>query len=1258
MKKLVCGLFLALTLSIQAFAQTTVPISGDITSDATWTNDNIYQLNGFCYVKDGVTLTIQPGTIVKGDKVTKGTLIVERGGKLIADGTATQPIVFTSGEAAGSRNYGDWGGIILCGKATVNLPGGEGIVEGGTNASYGGGTTPNDDDNSGILRYVRIEFPGIPFQPNQEINGLTCAGVGRGTTLDYIIVAYSGDDSYEFFGGTVNAKHLVSFRAWDDDFDTDNGFSGRLQFGVSLRDPSIADQSGSNGFESDNDGQGSTATPVTKPVFSNFSVYGPQVDAGTTINSLFKRAAHLCRNTQLNVFNSVFAGFPVGLLVDGSLAETNATNNDLQYQNNVIAGCATNLAVNSGSTFDIASWFNTSAFGNTTLTNNSDLLVADPFNLSNPDFTLQSGSPLSSGASFSNASLQGGFFENVSYKGAFGNSDWTSCWVNWDPQNTAYNGAVNYAFSTQLSPAGNQTICAGNSLTLNAPSGNYSYAWSNGGNGATISVNSGGDYFASITDNTTGCTLGSDTVSVAVSTPVATISPSNDTTICQGQSITLNANAGTAYSWSTGATTQSITLNATGLVTVTVTDANGCTATSNALQVTVENLPHANFVAQANQLSLTFTNTSTGNNTYTWDFGNGQTSTLEDVPALTYTGDGSYTISLIATNQCGSDTLEQTVYLSSSAITVSGSVTTDSTWHNSAVVLLSGFVYVKDGVTLTIEKGTVIKGEESTKATLIIERGGKLIANGTKNQPIVFTSNADPGSRNYGDWGGIILCGKAPVNLPGGEGIVEGGTNASFGGNDITDNSGVLNYVRIEFPGIPFQPNQEINGLTCAGVGNGTILNNIQVSFSGDDSYEWFGGGVNAKHLIAFRGWDDDFDTDNGYSGKLQFGVSLRDPNVADQSGSNGLESDNDGQGTAATPATNPTFSNFSIYGPQVDATTTINSLYKRAAHLRRNTQTDVFNSNFAGFPVGLLVDGSATETNATNNDLLYRNNIISGCATNLAVASGSAWDISSWFNTSGFSNSLLTTNSELMVNDPFNLTNPDFIPQTGSPLLSGSDFTNSSLQGAAIEQVNYRGAFGSEDWTDCWANWDPQNTAYSGTIFLPGAVSDFSNTTTGLTANFTNASTNGVSYLWDFGVAGTNNDISTDANPSFTYTTSGIYTVSLTAYSPCGDSTITKQISVTVGINERPVNIANARLYPNPNDGSDLYLDMTTLEKGLTEVRLLDLSGKLVNTLFSGKLSSGSHGLNFNLNGVGQGLYFVQIVSNGSVKTLKLLVK
>ncbi|MDY2778590.1 MAG: hypothetical protein SOU82_01870, partial [Alloprevotella sp.] len=178
-----------------------------------------YTLKGFVYIADGAELTIEPGTIIKGDKQTKGTLIVERGGKLFAQGTSTQPIVFTSAQPAGNRRPGDWGGLILCGRAPHNA--GEAQIEGGPRTKHGG---DQPEDCSGALSYVRIEFAGYPYETDKEINGLTLGSVGSGTQLDHIQVSYSNDDSFEWFGGNVNAKYLVAYKGWDDDFDTDNGF--------------------------------------------------------------------------------------------------------------------------------------------------------------------------------------------------------------------------------------------------------------------------------------------------------------------------------------------------------------------------------------------------------------------------------------------------------------------------------------------------------------------------------------------------------------------------------------------------------------------------------------------------------------------------------------------------------------------------------------------------------------------------------------------------------------------------------------------------------------------------------------------------------------------------------------------------------------------------------------------------------------------------------------------------------------------------
>ncbi len=439
MKKFLLILLAAAALLVyKANAQSVITVSGDISSNTSWTNNNIYLLSGFVYVTNNAILSIQPGTIIKGDKATKGSLIVTRGSRIVADGTSAQPIVFTSNEPAGSRSYGDWGGIIICGRAPVNDPAGEKVIEGGVDATKGlyGGNDPND--TSGVLRYVRIEFSGIAFMPNNEINGLTLGGVGAGTVIDYVMVSYNGDDAFECFGGTVNMKHLISFRSLDDDFDTDFGYRGKCQFLVALRDSNIADISGSNGFESDNDATGSTNIPITHPIYSNVTIVGPMINSGTTINSNYKRGAHLRRSAKTSIFNSVYAGYPTGLLIDGSNCEANATTNELQYQNNTIAGCSTPLAVASGSTWDIVTWFNQPSFSNTILTNSTDIQLEDPYHYDNPSFLPLAGSPLLGTASFTSAYLNDPFFDVVNFRGAFGSNDWTADWTDFDCQNTEY----------------------------------------------------------------------------------------------------------------------------------------------------------------------------------------------------------------------------------------------------------------------------------------------------------------------------------------------------------------------------------------------------------------------------------------------------------------------------------------------------------------------------------------------------------------------------------------------------------------------------------------------------------------------------------------------------------------------------------------------------------------------------------------------------------------------------------------------------
>jgi len=428
-------------------------------------------------------------------------------------------------------------------------------------------------------------------------------------------------------------------------------------------------------------------------------------------------------------------------------------------------------------------------------------------------------------------------------------------------------------------------------------------------------------------------------------------------------------------------------------------------------------------------------------------------------------------------------------------IVVQGEISGTENWEAKNKYLLKGFVYVTNGAVLNIEPGTVIKGDKDTKATLVVERGGKIYASGTKAKPIVFTSAQPAGSRKYGDWGGIIICGKAPVNSASGKQTIEGGVRSEFGGTDAADNSGALQYVRIEFSGVEYATDNEINGLTLGGVGSGTTIDHIQVSYCGDDSYEWFGGSVNAKYLVAYRGWDDEFDTDNGYSGKLQFLVGLRDPNVADKSKSNGFESDNDAAGSNNEPFTNPTFSNVSLFGPYKNTTDVVNptggsstGAFQTAMHLRRNTKLSCYNSVFAGWPKGIFIENGGKGTaqaNATNGFIVLSNNILAGTASSNFMEDKAEYDATgsfnqTYWNRAGGGNLIFATNNELGLADPFNLASPKFYASSATSAVFGkASFTNTEVSGSFFDKVNYVGAFGTEDWTEGWCNFDPQNTVY-----------------------------------------------------------------------------------------------------------------------------------------------------------------------------------
>lgn len=459
MKKLLVTLFISILSFSFVSAQPTDTLSGDITSTLTLNPSKRYLLWGEVKVKQGGVIVIPPGTIIYGHKASKGSLIIERGGIINAIGTPTQPIIFTSAFPPGQRNAGDWGGVVILGRARINTTTGAdtAAIEGFANPIYYGGQ--NDDDSSGVMKYVRIEYAGIALAPNNEINGLTLGGVGRKTIIEYIMVSYGGDDSFEWFGGTVNCKYLISYYGIDDDFDTDNGFRGNIQFGLAIRSPLIADVSGSNGFESDNNGAPNYNTPRTQATFSNMTLIGPKQYDTTTVNPNFQNGFHLRRNSLQNCYNSVFMGWPKGILFDGIGVANACIGDTIKLRSLVFAGISGKNfdSIRTGTTgFNPTGFMLNPSYLNDTLYLNSDVQLTNAYggfnnnNWQTSMFIPQPGSLLLNTSRVTNVHNINSFFDNVNFRGAFGSFDWGAGWANFRPDTVNYNTVGISQISSQV----------------------------------------------------------------------------------------------------------------------------------------------------------------------------------------------------------------------------------------------------------------------------------------------------------------------------------------------------------------------------------------------------------------------------------------------------------------------------------------------------------------------------------------------------------------------------------------------------------------------------------------------------------------------------------------------------------------------------------------------------------------------------------------------------------------------------------------
>ncbi|HEX9151809.1 MAG TPA: hypothetical protein VF842_06975, partial [Flavobacterium sp.] len=373
----------------EEYPEATNILTGTIATDLKLYKKNTYRIIGVVYITNNAVLTIEPGTVIRGDVETCGTLVITKGSKIMAEGEETDPIIFTSNREISSRKPGDWGGIILLGEAPINKIGGVGFLDFNLDPAvshYGG---ENEDSNSGILKYVRIEFSGRKLNALKELNGLSLAGVGRKTKFNFIQISFSNDDSFECYGGDVNFENLISFRATDDDFDFTQGAQCNISNSMAIRYPYSSDISGSRCFEIDSfDKIENTdlTKKLTKIVATNITL----ANLEDNNQGLVKEAIYIKDKSYFSLRNSVVSGFKLCALFDGKIAAFSENLAKINFQNILINNCIdkiqSEVATNN---VEIMNWYANDSFSlEYSKINNSELFLEANIKKT-PDFRLK-----------------------------------------------------------------------------------------------------------------------------------------------------------------------------------------------------------------------------------------------------------------------------------------------------------------------------------------------------------------------------------------------------------------------------------------------------------------------------------------------------------------------------------------------------------------------------------------------------------------------------------------------------------------------------------------------------------------------------------------------------------------------------------------------------------------------------------------------------------------------------------------------------
>ncbi|CAA6815949.1 MAG: Unknown protein [uncultured Sulfurovum sp.] len=942
---------------------------GDISSDLTLTSDTTWVLDGLVTVSNGATLTIEAGTVIAGKDGTGDNtsyMIIDKGAKIMAEGTAANPIIFTSETAVdgGTAAVGQWGGLTIIGKA-----GNDQVQAYEVNSAY---EADDSDlaDNSGTLKYVQILNSGITMETDKEINGLSLVGVGSGTTIDNITVTKSDDDCVEAWGGTVNMSNITLTGCTDDHFDIDDGYSGTVsnltinqttgnaaiemsgttaatfdtftitqttsvkEGGIYFKNDGIGGHF-SNGTITDNsiDGAGAIyskgTADITNTSFENVTLAGRSTDSRFSGDSA---------NTLLTKFNAgtdnVIEAPKEKETIAGNITSDTTLSSDKVW---VLDGL---VAVTDGATLTVEA--GTTVVGKDGTGDNTSYMIIDKGAKIMAEGTASSPIIFTSETAYNGGTAAVGQWGGLTIIGNAGNDQVQAYEVNsayeaGDSDLTDNSGTLTYVqilnsgitMETDKEINGLSLVGVGSgttidNITVTKSDDDCIEAWGGTVNMSNISVSECTDDHFDIDDGYAG-TVSNLTITQTSGNAAIEMSGTTDATfdtfvITQESSV----KEGGIFFKKDGIGGHF----KNGFITDNSTDGAGTIHSQGT--ATIANISFENVILGGSSTDAKFTDHSDGGNS-------------ADIEAEFNAG---------TDNSSDGSKPESTIIESISSDT---ELVFTKTW------ILDGLVSVTNGATLTIDPGTTIVGKDGTgdnTSYMIVDKGAKIMAEGTAEQPIIFTSKIahDGGTAAVGQWGGLTIIGNA-----GNDQVQAYEVNSAYvaGDSDLTDNSGTLKYVQILNSGITMETDKEINGLSLVGVGSGTTIDNITVTKSDDDCIEAWGGTVNMSNITVSECTDDHFDIDDGYSG------TVSDLTITQSSGNAAIEM----SGTTAA-----TFDGFTI--TQNSSVKEGGLFFKKdgiGGHFKNGTITD--NST----------DGAGTihsQGTATVDNISFENVTLSGTST------------------------------------------------------------------------------------------------------------------------------------------------------------------------------------------------------------------------------------------------------------------------------------